>query len=98
MILQRITTPVSRKTESIKNFKPLHMEGFLVYFHSAVSLPHVVLFNLMFVPLLIIGLFLFVIGLVVGSFLNVVIYRTLNEESFVTGRSRCDHCKKTIAW
>lgn len=52
----------------------------------------------MLLPLLLIGLFLFAFGCVIGSFLNVVIYRTLNEESFITGRSRCDHCKKTIAW
>ena len=47
--------------------------------------------------LLIFG-FVFLLGLSIGSFLNVVIYRTLREESFVTGRSRCDHCRKTIAW
>lgn len=52
----------------------------------------------MLLPILLIGCVLFAFGLVIGSFLNVVIYRTLNEESFVTGRSRCDHCKKQIAW
>ncbi|MEO8581859.1 MAG: prepilin peptidase [Patescibacteria group bacterium] len=52
----------------------------------------------MFLPLFIIGFILFWFGLIIGSFLNVVIYRTLNDESFVTGRSRCDHCKKQIAW
>jgi leader peptidase (prepilin peptidase)/N-methyltransferase len=52
----------------------------------------------MILPLVAIGALLFVFGLVIGSFLNVVIYRTLNDESFVKGRSRCDHCKKTIAW
>ena len=40
----------------------------------------------------------FLFGLSIGSFINVVIYRTLNEESFVKGRSRCDHCRKQIAW
>lgn len=40
----------------------------------------------------------FLFGLSIGSFVNVVIYRTLNEESFVSGRSRCDHCRKQIAW
>lgn len=45
-----------------------------------------------------ISLFLFVIGAVVGSFLNVVIYRTVTDETWITGRSRCDHCLKQIAW
>lgn len=48
--------------------------------------------------LLITGAILFALGLIIGSFLNVVIYRSLNDESFVTGRSRCDHCRKQIAW
>lgn len=39
-----------------------------------------------------------VLGLVMGSFVNVVIGRTLSGESFVSGRSRCDHCKQLIAW
>ncbi len=33
-----------------------------------------------------------------ASFFQVVIYRTNREESFVTGRSRCEHCHKQIAW
>ncbi len=45
-----------------------------------------------------IALVLFVLGLVVGSFLNVLIYRTVQGEDFVKGRSRCDTCKKKIAW
>ena len=50
------------------------------------------------------SLFLFALGTIVGSFLNVLIYRTLDDEpvqrheSWMTGRSRCDHCKKHIAW
>ncbi len=52
----------------------------------------------MLLPFILTGFFLFAFGLIIGSFLNVVIYRTLNEESFVTGRSRCDHCRKQIAW
>lgn len=44
------------------------------------------------------ALILFVFGLIIGSFLNVVIYRTLNDESPIEGRSRCDHCRKQIAW
>lgn len=33
-----------------------------------------------------------------GSFLNVVIYRSSKNISFVKGRSRCDKCKKTLTW
>ena len=47
---------------------------------------------------LLISVVLFVLGAVIGSFLNVVIYRTVIEESWVAGRSRCDHCRKQIAW
>ncbi len=43
-------------------------------------------------------LFLFVLGLAVGSFLNVVIYRTVKGESWLVGRSYCDHCQQRIAW
>lgn len=45
-----------------------------------------------------------IIGAAVGSFLNVVIYRSLDDEpvkkkeSWINGRSRCDHCHKVIAW
>ena len=35
---------------------------------------------------------------VLASFFNVVIYRTVKEESFVKGRSYCESCKKEIAW
>jgi prepilin signal peptidase PulO-like enzyme (type II secretory pathway) len=42
--------------------------------------------------------FLFVFGLIIGSFLNVVISRTVWGEDWVRGRSRCDRCKKPIAW
>lgn len=38
------------------------------------------------------------LGLIVGSFLNVVIFRGVREESFVTGRSKCLSCEKMIAW
>lgn len=40
----------------------------------------------------------FFFGLIVGSFLNVVIFRFATEESPVSGRSRCDACRKTIPW
>jgi leader peptidase (prepilin peptidase) / N-methyltransferase len=43
-------------------------------------------------------LFLFVLGAAVGSFLNVLIYRTIRGESWLVGRSQCDHCKKKISW
>lgn len=43
-------------------------------------------------------LVVFVLGLAVGSFLNVFIQRTMHGEDFVKGRSRCDGCKKEIAW
>lgn len=35
---------------------------------------------------------------VLASFFNVVIYRTSRDESFSKGRSKCDHCRKQIAW
>ncbi len=41
---------------------------------------------------------IFVAGLTVGSFLNVVIYRLENGEKIVNDRSRCLHCKHTLAW
>lgn len=33
-----------------------------------------------------------------ASFFQVVIYRTQREESFASGRSRCEHCRRQIAW
>lgn len=41
---------------------------------------------------------LFILGLLVGSFLNVVLFRFETGETVVSGRSRCNACKKTIAW
>ncbi len=43
-------------------------------------------------------LFLFFLGLVLGSFLNVVVMRSLRGESWVEGRSKCDHCQHQLAW
>lgn len=37
-------------------------------------------------------------GLAVGSFLNVCVWRTREDLSFVYGRSMCPTCKKNIAW
>lgn len=45
-----------------------------------------------------VALFVFGLGAVVGSFINVVIERTIAGEDWVRTRSRCDHCKRTIAW
>ncbi len=49
-------------------------------------------------PFLIPALFFFMVGVVIGSFLNVVILRSIREESWVRGRSHCDSCGTTIAW
>lgn len=35
-------------------------------------------------------------GLLTGSFLNVVSDRLFHKKDFVTGRSKCDHCHKTL--
>lgn len=53
---------------------------------------------------ILISVILMAVGAVLGSFLNVLIYRTLDEEplrrheSWMRGWSRCDECKKRIAW
>lgn len=41
--------------------------------------------------------FIFLIGLLIGSFLNVLIDRFSQGQS-ISGRSHCDHCKKTLSW
>ncbi|NCS86298.1 MAG: prepilin peptidase, partial [Candidatus Pacebacteria bacterium] len=50
------------------------------------------------ISFLIITTILFVFGTIIGSFLSVVILRSISGENWVKGRSRCDSCKKTIAW
>ncbi len=43
-------------------------------------------------------LFIFFIGLAVGSFLNVILYRTRENQGFLAGHSFCPSCKKQISW
>ena len=43
-------------------------------------------------------LIIFICGLFIGSFLNVIIDRLPRNESFLKGRSYCDHCKHTLSW
>lgn len=40
----------------------------------------------------------FFLGAAVGSFVNVLIDRTIAGENWVSGRSHCDKCHKTLAW
>jgi leader peptidase (prepilin peptidase)/N-methyltransferase len=40
----------------------------------------------------------FFLGAAVGSFVNVLIDRSVVGEDWVSGRSHCDKCKKTLAW
>lgn len=47
--------------------------------------------------ILIIVILLF-LGAAWGSFLNVVAYRKSVKKSFLSGRSYCPHCKKTLHW
>ena len=42
--------------------------------------------------------FVFLVGLSLGSFLNVVATRLPAGERFWAGRSRCPHCRTTLAW
>ncbi len=43
-------------------------------------------------------IFLFLLGTALGSFLNVSAIRFLSGESFVSGRSRCPACARTLSW
>lgn len=40
----------------------------------------------------------FFVGSCIGSLLNVICYRIQRGEDFVSGRSRCDHCGKTLSF
>lgn len=42
--------------------------------------------------------FAFLVGLALGSFLNVLATRLPVKERFWAGRSRCPHCRTTLAW
>lgn len=42
--------------------------------------------------------FIFIIGLVIGSFLNVVILRTVSNESIVLPASKCPKCQTPLKW
>lgn len=42
--------------------------------------------------------FVFIIGLCIGSFLNVVILRSLSEESIVFPASKCPKCQTPLKW
>lgn len=43
-------------------------------------------------------IFIFITGLVIGSFLNVVILRTLSNESIVFPGSKCPKCQNPLKW
>lgn len=43
-------------------------------------------------------LFAFLAGLFFGSFLLVVADRSVNKESFLSGRSHCDNCHRVLEW
>lgn len=47
---------------------------------------------------LIIGVLLFFLGAAIGSFLNVVVYRSQKELSWIKGRSGCEHCQHQLRW
>lgn len=48
--------------------------------------------------LIVILIFVFIIGLCAGSFLNVVILRSLSEESIVFPASKCPKCGQKLKW
>lgn len=52
----------------------------------------------MMLPFVIATIFFGVLGAAIGSFLNVVVFRTVQGEQWVSGRSKCDYCDKPLAW
>ncbi|WP_300408638.1 prepilin peptidase [Lagierella sp.] len=44
------------------------------------------------------GLFIFVLGTILGSFFNVLVQRTIKEESIVGPFSKCDYCNKRLSF
>lgn len=44
------------------------------------------------------SVFLFLAGTFFGSFLNVIVDRLPRKETIIKGRSRCEICKKELAW
>ena len=70
--------------------------GSLFYFTSVGGILNFL--RMVVLSFLIPALFFFLIGIVFGSFLNVVIVRSIREESWVSGRSHCDSCNVGIAW
>ncbi len=53
---------------------------------------------MLFVSYLLVGFALFYFGAIIGSFVNVFIYRTVQGEDWVNGRSRCEVCHRKIHW
>jgi len=47
---------------------------------------------------MIVSAFIFFLGAAVGSFLSCLIYRLETDQSFITGRSFCPHCRHALAW
>lgn len=43
-------------------------------------------------------LLVFLLGSAIGSFVNVLIDRSVKQQDWVKGRSRCDHCHKVLSW
>lgn len=52
----------------------------------------------MWILFILISVVLFLVGAAVGSFINVVVQRSLTDEQWVSGRSKCDHCQQTLSW
>lgn len=43
-------------------------------------------------------LIVFFVGTVFGSFINVLIDRSVSGQDWIRGRSKCDYCKRELAW